>query len=101
MKMHHLIFFVFPAMILTACNGGSQDVASLLAGGRWFDLTWDFDENTVYWPTNETFKHDTVSYGINASGYFYSSFRYSAEEHGGTHFMHPFTLPRGAGQLNR
>ena len=101
MKMHHLIFFVFPAMILTACNGGSQDVASLLAGGRWFDLTWDFDENTVYWPTNETFKHDTVSYGINASGYFYSSFRYSAEEHGGTHFDAPLHFALGGRSIEQ
>ncbi|NLF81587.1 MAG: cyclase family protein [Bacteroidales bacterium] len=57
--------------------------------GTWVDLTWDFEESTTYWPTNITFSHDTVSYGINDKGYFYSSFFYAAEEHGGTHFDAP------------
>ncbi len=95
MKVRILFILVFPAIILTGCNRESQDIASLLAGGKWIDLTWAYDGNTVYWPTNETFRHDTVSYGINESGYFYSSFRYSAEEHGGTHFDAPLHFAQG------
>ena len=57
--------------------------------GQWMDLTWDFEESTIYWPTNLTFSRDTVSYGITEKGYFYSSFSYAAEEHGGTHFDAP------------
>ncbi len=57
--------------------------------GQWLDLTRDFEKSTVYWPTNVTFSHDTVTYGINDKGYFYSSFLYAAEEHGGTHFDAP------------
>lgn len=68
---------------------GIGDVAKLLQQSEWIDLTYSFDENSVYWPTNISYTHDTVSYGINANGYFYSSFKFSAEEHGGTHFDAP------------
>ncbi len=56
---------------------------------------------TVYWPTNVTFKHDTVFYGINDKGYFYSSFKYSAEEHGGTHFDAPLHFAQGGRSIDQ
>jgi kynurenine formamidase len=44
-----------------SCNHSPTDAAKVLAAGRWIDLTWDFEESTVYWPTNVPFKHDDVS----------------------------------------
>ena len=38
-----------------------------------------------------------VSYGINEKGYFYASFSYAAEEHGGTHFDAPLHFRKMAG----
>ncbi|MBN1927286.1 MAG: cyclase family protein [Prolixibacteraceae bacterium] len=64
-------------------------LSDLLQSATWVDLTYSFDENSVYWPTNVPYTHDTVFYGINDQGYFYSSFKFSAEEHGGTHFDAP------------
>jgi len=84
-----------------SCNQSKPDAAKLLAGGRWIDLTWDFEESTVYWPTNVAFKHDTVFYGINDKGYFYSSFKYSAEEHGGTHFDAPLHFAQGGRSIEQ
>lgn len=92
--MKNLIFIV-PLAVLVSCNQPKPDVARFLDNGQWIDLTWDFEESTVYWPTNVTFKHDTVSFGINDKGFFYSSFRYSAEEHGGTHFDAPMHFGQG------
>jgi len=86
--MKNLILLFIPAF-LVSCNPPAPDAGKVLAGGHWTDLTWNFEESTVYWPTNVPFRHDTVFYGINDKGYFYSSFRYSAEEHGGTHFDAP------------
>jgi len=83
------IFILIAIMAFFSCNKKEKGIAQLLESGRWVDLTWNFEESTVYWPTNVTFKHDTVFYGINDKGYFYSSFKYSAEEHGGTHFDAP------------
>ena len=84
-----------------SCNQPKPDVAQLLDGGRWIDLTWNFEESTVYWPTNVMFKHDTVFYGINDKGYFYSSFKYSAEEHGGTHFDAPLHFAQGGRSIEQ
>lgn len=86
---------------LISCKQNSPDIAQVLATGKWIDLTWDFEESTVYWPTNVTFKHDTVFYGINNKGYFYSSFRYSAEEHGGTHFDAPLHFAQGGRSIEQ
>ena len=94
--------FLFMMMVAVSCNQQTPpDVAGLLAAGRWLDLTWNFEESTVYWPTNVTFKHDTVSYGINEKGYFYSSFKYSAEEHGGTHFDAPLHFAQGGRSIEQ
>ena len=69
-------------ILLTAsCSHEKPDPLTILKNGQWIDLTYDFDENTIYWPTNIPFSHDTVFYGFHDKGYFYSSFKYSAEEH--------------------
>lgn len=75
------------ALLVLAC--GRHDPIATLMQAQWIDLTHDFDENTVYWPTNRPFTKDTVYYGLTDKGYFYASFIYTAEEHGGTHFDAP------------
>jgi kynurenine formamidase len=89
--------FIYPLIIfvLTSCHDEkdnfltSKSFVDRLQHAQWIDLTYSFDGNAVYWPTNIPYKHDTVSYGMTAKGYFYSSFKFSAEEHGGTHFDAP------------
>lgn len=85
MKIHIIIVL---ALSLAGCQN-VRDRTHDWDRGAWLDLTWDYEASTIYWPTNETFSHDTVSYGINEKGYFYASFSYAAEEHGGTHFDAP------------
>lgn len=63
--------------------------------GRIVDLTYAFDENSVYWPTAEQFKLETDFEGITDKGYFYSAYRYSAAEHGGTHLDSPVHFAQG------
>ncbi len=75
------------ALLSLSCT--RTDPMQSLMDARWIDLTHDFDENTLYWPTNKPFSKDTVFYGLTDKGYFYASFIYSAEEHGGTHFDAP------------
>jgi len=87
--------FLFVVLLMVGCRQKSaekhqlQDLSEILQQSKWIDLTHSFDENTVYWPTNAPFTHDTVSYGYTEQGYFYSSFKHSFEEHGGTHFDAP------------
>ena len=58
-------------------------------GKRVIDLTYSFNENTIYWPTAQSFKHEQVAWGMSKAGYWYSSSNYSASEHGGTHLDAP------------
>lgn len=53
------------------------------------DLTHDYSENTLYWPTEEGFKLETEFDGLTEKGYFYSAKKFSAPEHGGTHMDAP------------
>jgi kynurenine formamidase len=64
------------------------------------DLTHAFDENTIYWPTEEDFKHEKEFYGQTDKGYFYSSYRISAAEHGGTHTDAPIHFNKNGQTLD-
>ncbi|MFT5453452.1 MAG: kynurenine formamidase [Enterobacterales bacterium] len=57
--------------------------------GQWIDLTHDFSEETIYWPTAEPFKRTTVFEGHTDAGFYYTAFNFSAAEHGGTHIDAP------------
>ncbi len=63
--------------------------------GRWVDLTYSYSEETIFWPTAEPFRLEEVAYGMTENGYFYSSYNYSASEHGGTHFDAPVHFAKG------
>src|SRR5215813_12448975 len=63
--------------------------------GHIVDLTYAFDANSVYWPTAEQFKLETDFEGVTDKGYFYSAYRYSAAEHGGTHLDSPVHFAKG------
>jgi kynurenine formamidase len=54
------------------------------------DLTYTFDAHTLYWPNSPGgFELKKLAFGPTAGGYFYSSYAYSAPEHGGTHLDAP------------
>jgi kynurenine formamidase len=61
-----------------------------LATAEVVDLTYAFDDKTLYWPNSPSaFELKTLAYGPTPGGYFYSSYAYSAPEHGGTHLDAP------------
>jgi kynurenine formamidase len=53
------------------------------------DLTHPFDEQTIYWPTEDGFKLIRESAGITEGGYYYAANRFMCAEHGGTHIDAP------------
>jgi len=59
------------------------------------DLTYAFDERTVYWPTAQAFRWEKESWGVAAGGYWYTAARYAASEHGGTHLDSPIHFGQG------
>jgi kynurenine formamidase len=89
MKCLALLFFLVFAAPVIAQN--TTDIR----GGRVVDLTYAFDASSVYWPTAEPFKLETDFEGVTDKGYFYSAYRYSAAEHGGTHLDAPVHFAKG------
>ena len=66
------------------------------SGGSWIDLTHAFSEESVFWPTDTLgFVHEELAYGPTEGGWFYSSYRYSGAEHGGTHLDAPIHFAEG------
>lgn len=59
------------------------------------DLTYDFDEQTIYWPTAKPFQWEKEAWGKAAGGYWYTAARYAASEHGGTHLDSPVHFGEG------
>ncbi|MEM7008538.1 MAG: cyclase family protein [Thermodesulfobacteriota bacterium] len=66
-----------------------------LMGGEWIDLSHDFSSETIYWPTAQEFKLETVFQGYTDEGFFYESHNFSAAEHGGTHVDAPIHFAKG------
>ncbi len=62
---------------------------NMFTEGQWIDLTHEFSEKTIYWPTSPTFKKVTVYEGHTEKGYYYSAYKFSTAEHGGTHIDSP------------
>ena len=86
-------------IVLSACqaSSGPPDYSGVFdgSGGRWIDLTYAFSEETIYWPTEDGFQLEELAYGETEAGYFYSSYRISTAEHGGTHLDAPIHFSRG------
>lgn len=58
------------------------------------DLTYAFDEQTIYWPHNRHFQLEKTDWGTTRSGYWYAAGNFSAAEHGGTHIDAPIHFGR-------
>ena len=85
-------------IVLAGCQApsASPDYSAVFdgSGGRWIDLTYAYSEETIYWPTEDGFQLDELAYGETDQGYFYSSYKISTAEHGGTHLDAPIHFSR-------
>ena len=78
------------AIFLSACATTAPQGAVDLSHAGVVDLTYAFDEHTLYWPNSPSgFELKRLSYGPTPGGYFYSSNAFCAPEHGGTHLDAP------------
>jgi kynurenine formamidase len=76
--------------IFVACGNHEQPLPEVFSKGKWIDLSYDFSAQTLYWPNNPTgFKLDTIAEGMTPAGFYYSTYAFSAPEHGGTHLDAP------------
>ncbi len=59
------------------------------------DLTYKFNDETIYWPTEEGFRLTTDARGLTEGGYYYEAHSFAAAEHGGTHLDAPIHFAKG------
>ena len=78
-----------------ACENPAPRAADLFAGYRLVDLTHAFDENTVFWPTGQPFRHERTAWGQQPAGYWYSAYDLAMSEHCGTHLDAPIHFAEG------
>jgi len=82
---------------LCACTSAVPAQRSFdLRGAELVDLTWAFDDKTLYWPTSPSaFELKQLAYGPTPGGWFYSSNAICTPEHGGTHLDAPIHFAAG------
>ena len=69
--------------------------------GRVVDLSYPFDEQTVYWPNNAPFRWEKNDWGMTSAGYWYASATFSTSEHGGTHLDAPIHFAQNGATVDR
>jgi kynurenine formamidase len=85
-----LIVAGFVASACTRAPTGAQWPA-----GKLVDLSHDYSEQTVFWPTAESFRLEKVAEGVTPQGYYYAANNFAASEHGGTHIDAPVHFAKG------
>jgi len=97
--MKPLVLFVV-VVWFTACQTSSNQALqvaapSVIDESKVVDLTYSFDEKTIYWPTAKPFTWEKEAWGVSTGGFWYTAARYAASEHGGTHLDAPIHFGEG------
>jgi kynurenine formamidase len=89
-------FLMLAALLLSACASAPRPPIDLSVADV-VDLTYAFDDHTLYWPNSPSaFELKRLAYGKTPGGYFYASNSFCAPEHGGTHLDAPVHFSQGA-----
>jgi kynurenine formamidase len=93
--MKKIIYFLLLLIVSCTVNKTEPSLSQQLSEGKWIDLTYSFSEETLYWPTADKFRFDTVFAGETPAGFYYEAFNFCAAEHGGTHLDAPVHFAKG------
>src|SRR6266581_3234860 len=87
------VLILVVAAATAACSRPTE--RSRWPAGALVDLSHDYGDETIFWPTAETFKLEKVADGMTEQGYYYAANNFSGAEHGGTHIDAPVHFARG------
>ncbi|MCO4291720.1 cyclase family protein [Solitalea sp. MAHUQ-68] len=79
--------WVFIAFILLFAQ--PESIFAQVSGKKIIDLTYSFNKETIYWPTENGFQLTVGFKGETEKGYHYEANTFCAAEHGGTHLDAP------------
>ncbi len=84
---------IFMGLWVSACRQPEEEAQG--PEPKILDMTYPFNENSIYWPNAEPFQLKKGDWGITEAGYWYASNEFSAAEHGGTHADAPIHFAEG------
>ncbi|HJU42275.1 MAG TPA: cyclase family protein [Vicinamibacterales bacterium] len=93
MKRLHAVALAL-ALAAASCAETPAPPASLL-NGTVVDLSHEYSDRSIFWPTAETFKLEKVADGVTPQGYYYAANNFESAEHGGTHVDAPVHFAQG------
>jgi len=83
-------FTAMLSFLLASCARQVQPLS-----GKFIDLSYSYDETTIYWPTEKGFELTVRSKGMTPAGYYYTANALCTPEHGGTHIDAPIHFFEG------
>jgi kynurenine formamidase len=90
-----LLIVTVLAVAAAACTTAPPALAPSLLSLMAVDLSHDYSDQTIFWPTAEGFRLDTVADGMTPQGYYYAANTFATAEHGGTHLDAPVHFAQG------
>jgi kynurenine formamidase len=63
--------------------------------GTVVDLSHEYSDSAIFWPTAEVFRLEKVADGVTPQGYYYAANNFESAEHGGTHVDAPVHFAAG------
>lgn len=85
----------FLRVLIVALLWGRESQGHTIDEQKVIDLTYSFNENTIYWPTAKPFQLEIVSAAKTAGGFWYAANNVCLAEHGGTHMDAPIHFSKG------
>ncbi|MPR37086.1 cyclase family protein [Salmonirosea aquatica] len=91
----HKTLYALSLLAVGCTQQPAEQAKNPFSSGQWIDLSYEFSDETPYWPTSGPFRLNTDFEGITPGGYYYSAYNFCAAEHGGTHLDAPVHFAEG------
>lgn len=107
MRLSPILLTAAGLLCAAACSAPSQpEVAEAPAApaidpSKLLDLSYTYDDETIYWPNAEGFRHRKDTWAITEGGYWYAAGDFASAEHGGTHMDSPIHFGQGKRTLDQ
>src|SRR5262250_1553991 len=95
MKKILILLLVSPLLVNCNASRGDLSISKGLSNAKILDLSYSYDADTIFWPTEDGFKLEKEQDGINDKGFYYASNKFTTAEHGGTHIDAPRHFAQG------
>ena len=97
MTRHRMLGFLATGywLLATGSCAAPERPATTALSGTIVDLSHDYSDQTIFWPTAEGFRLDKVAGGMTPQGYYYAANNFATAEHGGTHLDAPVHFAEG------